>query len=325
MFKAKESFFDRFEQSFEIFKNNFYDLIGLLLGYKIFAVLISITYIYFFLVFTFNLSQTPWYTVEEFIVNPTIVSFFIGGVALFIFYLLLFIPIFVWTLNAIKKSIKWEKTSIEENLKYWFSNFWNAIKTYWLIFSYIALIPALLIIIWGIINIFGQYQWENLVMVWALISLIWVWYLLFNTIYKWTKAAFWLYSANFNEKYTEEDFEKSTKLSDKKWLRTWLNIFFIWIITTIFMSLISLIIWTILNFADINNWSENLPHFSYKNYKEAWEIIYNYTIESFKSYSLIYSIMNNLINAFLNIIWAVFVTIFTYIFYLRLKDEDNNK
>jgi hypothetical protein len=66
---------------------------------------------------------------------------------LFLVYLLLYIPVFLGLIKTIQQVYNNEAVKIQKNIYYGFSRLWLSMKTYWYIFAYVALIPALIFIV----------------------------------------------------------------------------------------------------------------------------------------------------------------------------------
>lgn len=311
--------FGRVWQSFEILKNNFLSLTLPLFIYN-FIALVLVWAIFFSVLFSnmWNISDSKfdWFILLD---NPIVIINITIWVLLFIAYLILYIPVLLSLLKSVKQAIAWENITIKENLNYWFSRIINSFKTYWYIFSYVALIPAIIFIIWWLLIIIGfSSDWLSILgNIWAiLIAVWWITFVVF-AIYRWIKATFALYSAVDEDSFTKSNFLNSIELTDNKW---WI-IVWNFIVISLIMWVISFIIWFVF-----------------------WVIYYSWvdfqsinTLEEFISFANNFSIIPQIISGFLNniinTIITVFSTIFIYLLFLRFKqlpeteiiDNNHNK
>lgn len=302
--KIQEWVFGRVGQSFSLLKDNFISLTWPIFIYN-FIVVVVIWAIFMSILFSnlVNLWEwtTDWLNVFE---NPFIITSITIWIVIFIVYLILYIPITLWLLKTIKQIIDWEKVTTTENLLYGLSNILNSFKTYWYIFSYVALIPAIIFIIWWLLMIAWFVIWVSvLTSIWTILMWVWTIVFVFFAIYKWVKSTFWLYSAvNFND-YSKTNFLNSVSITNNKW---W-NIIWNFIIAGIIIWLISftfgLILWT------LTLWGIDFE--SIKTLDDLSVIA--------KNFSIIPQITSGFFNNILNTITTVYVAIFTYLLFLKLK------
>jgi len=322
MINPKEWVFDRIEQSFDLFKNNFKNIFLSYFLYKLFVFIFWV--IIYYWIFNFINFDNFWINNSlNFFSEIFSNTYFLIWVNIFIILvllnLILIIPFILATIKTIKDSFL-EKENIDfvENIKYWFKNLYNSFKTYWYIFAYIALIPAFFIIIWWILLIIWDTQnLDNFSQIWLYILWFWFILLIIFWFYKWLKTSFSIYSAVDENKYTKENFEKSLKITENNWWRILWN----FLLLSIFISIISWIINSILWI--INIWSSNifsnLDYHSLQNWKFSPEQINN-IMDSLWSFSIIEFIINIIKLVFDNI-FIIFSFVFTYIFYKRLELE----
>lgn len=316
--KAQEKVLDRIEQSFEIFKKSFIYLVIPFFCYYLFSFIffgLIVIYLLFSWIFLSIFDTMDYTNFFLFFSNPKVVLLFTLAIFFWIIYLLLFIPFSIYWIKTIGDFFKWaDKIDFKENFMYSLNRFIPIMKTYWYIFAYVALIPSLLFIFWGFIfnisyfmklpDIF-KYTWGVIMVISSLLFIIF-------SIYKWMKSTFSIYSAIDSDEYTISNFNKSVKITDKKWWRIVWNIFLIWII-------VWLLSWIASNFFSI----------FFSNSSNIWNIFNEFNDKDLlKSFLSNFSFFNYFVSWFFEIliktIWNVFIFIFIYVFYKRLSDEYNN-
>ena len=324
----RESVFDRISDSFTFFKNNFSSLFLPFFIYNFISITIVGTILQFY--FINSLSSINDYSnldAFSFLNNSVVVIWMVVSTFFFILYLLAYVYVLLGLLKSIKQWFNWEKIDMIENIKYWIWNFWNSMKTYWYIFVYIAMIPALLFILWGILFNLSYYL-DNI----SVLSSIGWWLMLvsfiifiFFSIYRWTKARFALYSAVNANEFSKENFNTSVKYTDNNWWRIVWNYLLVWILIWFLGYVVSALNWLISFglwwWSDLMSWlSESYYNKDYSNIKD---LISNYI----NNFSFIAEILWNIIDTIFKT-WAnVYIIVFSYIFYLRLEKEylNNNK
>jgi hypothetical protein len=263
----------------------------------------------------------------SFLNEPFVVMIIIITSILFILYLLLYIPVFIWLIKSINQSVINEKINMFENIKFWFSKLLSSFKTYWYIFAYVALIPAIIFIIWWLLLNLSFY-FDNLIFlksIWVFLMIISLIIFIFFTIYRWIKTRFSLISAVTYDEFDKNNFLNSIKITNNNWWRIVWNILLIWIIVSIISwiisSIFSIFIFSIsfdFSIMDeimnwLNNWNLNIND------------IINKLINAFiSSFSIIWSIISWFINNIINTISSVFIIIFIFIFFQRLESENKN-
>ena len=322
---AKETVFDRIEQSFELFKNNFVKLMLPLFAYSFVTITIFMSVASYFWIeyikrFSENFDESKisenlnWLNYSSEIVIW--ISVFI---ILTIVYLTLYIPFWLATIKSIKQWYNWEEITVKENIIYWLKNIFNSFKTYWYVFAYVALIPALIWIAWGFLSIYGMQFWnENYTQTWIIISSIALIFFIFFSIYRGTKSSFYMSSAIDKNEFTKENFNFSVKVTKNKFWRIIWNFLLI-------VLIIGWITWIINN---IISWFGSSFDFNIEylaDLKENWNIqnIINIVNETLNSYSPITNFILNSIETFIDTISTVFILIFTYILFKRLEIEDS--
>lgn len=157
MFQAKIGFLDRVEQSFLLYKENF---LPLLLPFLIFNFIFLLALPLFFgILFNsfFPLSELSFANQGMPLSSSTNIAITFGvtliGTMLLI-YLFVLIPLQIGTIKSIKQALSGERITPKENiLQYGIRHIGSAFRTYWYIFAYVALIPALIFIAGGILFI----------------------------------------------------------------------------------------------------------------------------------------------------------------------------
>lgn len=190
-------------------------------------------------------------------------------------------------------------------------------KTYWNIFIYVYLIPCILFIILWILSI--KYLDKINSDIWPLLVIFMI-TLIYFLIYRYIKAIFAIYWANYKEEFNIKNFKKTVSLSDTKWWITFWNLLLISIIVWISIWVIESIIWTILFWASW--WFPVLIEiFSKSISTNNPDLIKEWIEKHLEDSSILLSISQNIISTFLYSIWTVFIIVFTYVFYIRLERE----
>jgi len=318
MFTAKESFLDRIEQSFIIFKDNIFPLTVPLLIFN-FLTLVVLPYfimLLFFVIIPLESFFSQGWDIEAFSNISLIVTF---GITLWflltIIYIICLIPIQVAIIKTIKNSINGTQESIQDTLKYGIKRIFDIFRVYWYIFAYTLLLPACVFIVWGILLNIGLYyntsSTEVLTLVWG--SLMWVSaiFALFSMIYRWTKATFAWVSAVDSESFYKDNFLYSVKITDGKWWRVFWNVFGVAIIWTLVIGIVGGL-WESIAFLG-NDW-EAISEI------ETEQQEFQHLISSFTDFNILFFI-NSIIQTFLNTVLGVFVSVYIYVYYKRLEFE----
>lgn len=243
----------------------------------------------------------------------------IVGMIGFILYLLLYIPFLLGVIKSIDQAYKWEEVTYKQNVWYWFIKLGWALKTYWYIFAYIALTPALLFIIGWFLVIGAYYFWLPEIIkvigfiMWIFAAILF-WYFM---IYRGTKAKFALYNAVNKNEYTQENFDYSIDITINNWWRIIGNFLLVWLIIGGIGSLITWVIswfWGSSIFGSMN--MSDPSNISIDDIK----VILTQYIDNF---SIVGSIFSSMINKIITLIGAIFIIVFTFLFFKRLEDEYN--
>jgi len=320
--KVKEAFFDRFDQTFKLFKNNFFVLILPIFLYNMVSVIIfDIILSTYFTTKLASMDNIENFNIGLFLSDPTIVLLLNVWLFLFLIYLLLYVVIFLWTLKTIKNITEWKNVYLLENIKYWVLNFLPSMKTYWYVFSYVYLTPSLIFISgWIMYSVWLYIVNEFISNFWIWLMMVSFFILLYYVIYRWNKSTFALYSAVEEDQFTDKNFNKSVLITDNKFLRLFWNLFLIWFIIWAWVSMINWIIWMILFsawwWADlVFKWVEEI--YNWGTLEDAKLFINSYIENS----SIFSDIIWNTLTTLIKNIWIIFVMIFIYLFYLRLYRE----
>ena len=301
---------DRIEQTFNIFKNNFMDFFLPLFLYNLISVVIFWTIL--MSMFFSNLWNITNWSLDFFTLlnNPYVVIAIAVWIISFIVYLMLYIPILLWLIKSIKQAYEWDQVTVIENLFYWFSRLTDSFKTYWYIFAYIALIPSLFFILgWILFNAWFYIEWqEKLKQVWWILMIVWWILFVVFLLYRWIKASFSIYSAVNHDSFKKDDFLNSINITNNNWWRIVWNFFLMGLI----ILLVSWLIWWLFKIFSYN-W---IDYTSIRTLDDIMNIVWEFSITT--------QILSGFINNILNTIWTVFIIIFTYLFFLRLKNEANN-
>ncbi len=319
IFQPKEWVFDRIEQTVPIFLKNIFKLVLPYILYQVlFVTIVWSVFMFYVWVWILWILKSNGWNFWDILYNPMIIYFMFFGFILFLFFALGNIPIVLATLKSIKQCLNKQEITPLENIKWWIKNIFQSFKTYWYIFAYIYLIPALIFIGWWLMFIGGM--WENkiqwLINFWIIFMIISFLLFLFFAIYRGTKTSFSLISAVNKENFNKQNFKKSVEITQNNWWRIFGNLFLIWIVIGFWMSFINGILGLLLpgsfNFNALFQWSFDSINFE----KIIW------ILDTFNPFL---HILNAIIKNILQVIWIVFIMMFTYVFMLRLEDERQNK
>ncbi|MDP2091325.1 MAG: hypothetical protein Q8K30_07055 [Candidatus Gracilibacteria bacterium] len=305
---VKAGVLDRIEQSFGIIKSNFLDFFIPFFVYNFISFLVI-----WVAVFSFGLGVIGGLdttSIDPFVIlnNPKVVILISVGMITMIIYLLLYIPILLGLIKSIKQAINGEDITTKDNIIYGFKNLTNSFKTYWYIFAYVALIPSIIFILGGIMFNASYFLGapENLKIIGGVFMGISVVLFLAYSIYRGYRASFSIYSAVDNDSFTKDDFIKTLSFTDNKWWRIFGNFLLLGLIIGLLTSLIGGIFSAI-------SLSNKIDTDSIK------------TIEDIKllasNFSIVTQSLSGFVNTIISTIGKIFVIIFTYLFYLRLKQE----
>ncbi len=314
MFIAKELFLDRVEQSFLVFKKTFRTVC---IPFIIFNIIFTIVLPFIFMnIFSSVISfdeLSSWSAAAK---TSIYISLAVTiALVFFIVYSMLVIPLQLYVLKSIHDTLEDAKRSIQENISYSFKYLTQAFSTYWYIFAYMLLVPALIFIAGGFFIIWGMYLKGS---VWNILSILWYIFVGLSTvigvyfwIYRGLKSSFGLISAVEKESFTKENFKYSLGVSKNQWGRIFWNLVWVGIGGSLLIGIISQFGKTIVfSTQDFSILSE------IQNTSPDWKNI----IEHFNSFN-IYSFLNKIFQHTLSSTLGIFVIIFTYILFKRLEIE----
>jgi len=333
MLEPKHDIFDRISQSVSFMKIHFIKLVLPLFIYN---------FLFFWVIYLFFINYVSWiiwglsdFSWESFLsILYSVEGVLIIAIMMFLLLLnaLLYIPFLLASIKSIDQAAMWEEIKMKENIIYGFINILNSFRTYWYIFKYIYLLPAWIFIVWGILfNLLHILEitwtlWDLLDKVsMILMSLSFVLFLVFS-IYRGLKASFVLYSAVSNEKFTQEDFNKSIKTTNNQLWRILWNFLLIWFIVSSISKLIGSIVGLFLPDSIKINWLDDLLSSDQISSAMAWgKMPTNFDMSQLDvTFSSINHIIASFANQFIATIFIVFWFVFTYIFMKRLVLESNN-
>jgi len=311
--------FTRIDESFKLLKNNFLNLTFPLVLFQLFStvIVLNIFIILFFNSIDFK-SLISWSYVNvltNLFTNTQVIFYLSFFLLLIILYFLLIIPFYIWTLKSVKQSYLNEKVTPKENLIYWFKNLWNSFKLYWYIFQYVALIPCLVIIFWGLSYLYWSFYDNSMFNdYWIYVSILWLILFIFFSIYRWIKTTFSFSSAIDKNIFLKDNFKYSVAITKSNWWRILLNIVFIWIVISTIWSLL----WGLFSMLTVywNSWE--LSFFS-DNSEDVSYLLNEFS--KFNLFNFIWSIIDVIINTILTVFWYIFV----YLFYKNLETENAKK
>ena len=316
-FVAAAGVWERLKQTFQLYKNNFVELTLLILFYNMIALVVSMGVWNQIVHFATKWQSTDFDIVSLFLSNTSMLATIIAiAIIGFLSYMIFFIPVFVGTLKSIRDAIAGKEVRVSENLKYGFSQFFNVLKVYWYVFEYVFLTPALLLIAWLVViliatitGIESLFTVGGLLLVAALI--VWIIY----GVYRWLRSTFRLYGAIENEDFSKELFRRWLDETKGKLWRILGNFILIGIIVWLWSGILGSVISAVTG-VDQDIYSEN-----WLAYEEG-EITESEILEMSQIDTLMF--VHGIIMSIIESIWLVFVTIFTYVFYLRIRDEYGN-
>ncbi len=303
----KANVFGRIEQSLILLKNNFLDFFVPFFIYNFISFLVFwVIFMSFWLSMIWNMDMNTDFFL--FLNNPKIVIFIALWMILFITYLLLIIPVFLGLLKSIKQAINNEQITTKNNIFYWFSNLINSFKTYWYIFAYVALIPSIIFILWWILLIAWYFfnGLDFLKQIWLFLMIVWLVLFITFSIYRWYKTSFSIYSAVNNNSFTKIDFIKTISYTNNNWWRIFWNFLLVLLIILTVSSILSWIFSTV-------SFNNNIDIYSIESMENIKSLASNFSIVTESLYWFL--------NTTISTIWKIFWIIFTYLFYLRLKEE----
>lgn len=313
--------FDRIEYSFGVLKNNFKQIFLPLflfhlvakLGLGSVVMVLALQYID-----VLALIDAPTDVFLNLWTDPKFIIIIVISMVLFLGYVLLIIPFVIATIQAIKNAYHGVNASLKDNIVYGFKTFVPILGVYWHIFAYVALIPALLFIVWGLIMIVWLSQdLQVFTRLWILLSgIAWFLFIIFSA-YRWLKAAFSLYQAVENNSFDKKSFMQSVAHSDGKWWRVFGNMFLMWIILAVIASTIGFFINTAFllwagGFSDIVTSADQL--------QTGTEEL-NGLVQDMLTLSWL-DILQSFLLLIVNVAQTVCMMVFVYIFYKRLALED---
>lgn len=300
---------DRIWQSFGLLKKNFFKLVLPIFVYNAISFVFIWSTLLAVVFWVFDRNNVEWMDVFELLANPLIILFMSFGTVLFLIYLLLYVPVILWLIRWIKQSVDWTKVEPLKNLKFGVSRLLPSFKTYWYIFAYVALIPAIIFIIWWVILITWLFASINaLVSLWVLVISGSSFLFLIFVIYRWVKSLFALYSATNDDDFTKSNFDNSVKITDNNWLRIIWNFILVWIVVRIFSYIIGIFL-TLLPFSSF--WIQSFLDPEVLNSDFLSKIIDDFSVTSHTVSSFLLTILNT--------IKSVFMSIFIYLLYIVLR------
>ncbi len=302
---AIEKILDRIERTFFLYKRWF---INLSIPYLVYNVIWLVVLPYLLIITLFPLFTTffDWFKLSY------IFIFLLPVLFIVLFYIIFFITIFLMTIKTIKyyydNKDNDENNSLKDEFNYAKKNIWLVMKTYWYIFAYVALVPSIIFIVWGLFFNISFFLWTDPLIstIWGVLMWVWAFLFVIFAIYRWIRASFALYNAISYDDYTKTNFNNAINLTKNNWWRILWNSLLVWII-------ISLLSWVI----------TNIISFLIPSWYNSWFIeniwTWNFSILGSFNYFLI-----SLLSWVVNSLGAVFMAIFMYLLYKDIQSEYNN-
>ena len=314
-FIVANSVWQRLKQVSRIYKKNFIWLTLLILFYNIIAFAVSVwiwNQVITWLVGNDNIEENVlafimWNTASLII---AMLVFVIGILS----YIIFFIPVFVGTLKSMRDAISEKEIRVSENLRYGFSQFFNVLKVYWYIFQYVFLTPALVLIAGLLVILIALISDIDSLYIawWLLLGVALITWIVYG-VYRWLRSTFRLYAAIDQEDFTKQffvDWLEETRW--KLWRILW-NFIVIGLIVWISTWILGWII-NIITGVNIEEDSQNIISSFENNEWMSWEDLREFQIDGA-------IILNGVIITFIEAVGMIFITLFTYILYLRIRDE----
>ena len=316
---AKAEIFDRIEQSFELFKNNFLWLFLPIFLYTFFTVTLFMNIVNYFLINFWEKFWTNWTDILSIFENSYTIIAIVIFIHLAILYVTLYIIFILATIKWVKQAYNWEIVNYKENIKYWFKNLFESFKTYWYIFAYVALIPAMVWIIWWLFSIYWMhYNNDDFTKIWIFFSIFALIFFIFFSIYRWTKSNFAISSAVDKNIFNKQNFDFSIKITKNNFWRIFWNFLLLRLIIWFATWIVNQIIWLFGSSFDFN--IEDMINLKDSHNPEA---ITNFVHNTLSSYSPLKKLLLDFLSDIIATISSVFLLIFTYIFFKRLEIENN--
>ncbi len=318
--EAKQWVFERVSQTFSLYKNNFIPLTLLYFVAMLFFELIFTNVFRLTLVWNIDIWATD---IVSQIYNTQMILIFLAGVILFLIYLLALVPVNIATIRSVQQAYNEQDVTVKDNFTFAVKNFLNIIKIYWYLFVYIALIPAVLLIIWMLTILTWQLTGATILMAigWIL-SWVAVFVFLIFSIYRWIKSTFAIYHAIEMWQYTKWNFEKSIGLTKNNWWRIVWNFALFTCIMIVFWAVVGFISWLLwfvgpsLDMWDLSDPNSLRPEQLAAIKDSLWSI----------NLSIILSwIINAVITTIATVSWIVFVYLFYRAIAWNTADTSSNK
>lgn len=328
MMEPKVWFFDRFGQAFDSLKQNFKQLVLPLFIFK------TISFIVFSIILAsifgdlFNLEQIqqdPQQAIKELYTNVDLMIAFVVYLTIGLIFLLAIVPFYIATWKAVVNQFAEKENIFSENIAYGFKNFMNVLKVYWFTFVYVALYPALLFIVWGVMLNLALLDYIDMPFAKLggfIMWISWIWFLV-SVLYRGMKASFVLLNSVDRNDFTHENFLSAVEVTDDNWWRILGNYLLLGLIVWLLSWFVTGIIWVIQWIAFVSS-------------VDIGDIMNNaqWGIENIDPESIASSVQGNTLSTILGyikdivtqIVWviaAVFGTIFTLLFLKRLQIEKN--
>lgn len=313
IFEAKQWVLDRMEQSFPYFKKHFFSLVIPYLLFQVaFIVLLGTYFFYFVISWVVGVFSSDMINVENFYYSPKIIYFIVLSFLFIVTYFLLQIPLILWTIRWVRQALLNQDVTPQENFLWAFERILSSFKTYWYIFAYICLIPAIIFILWGVLMIASMLNsnLEDFAVVWISLMIISVIVFIVFALYRWVRATFPLYTAIDKDDFTKDNFIASLKITNNNWWRIFGNFFLIGLI-------IGLLEWLISGLLD----SLFPSSVDYSQIEYSWEIQSDNLVALLDTFSPLAQIIRWIVDQIIAVSVTIYIIIFTYIFMYRLQDE----
>lgn len=310
---------DRIEQSFTLFftpelKNL---ALPLVIFYTFWLIVTQLFFVFYFWVVLRDFKVDKNTDLFALLSSPQIDILLVLGMTYLILYLLSYIPFELATVKSVQQLIAWEKIQPQENFRWGVAKIYDYCVLYYYIFLYMLGIPSALFILWGLIYLVDALshigKLGTLWIVWLFISWVGAVLACYFMVARGTRVSFSLFHAVEKNNFEKQEFSSSVELTYGQWWRVLWNFF----VSGIIMSLLSGVFTWVINMI----WWIGSPDYlsMIKSLHDSSGSIDFSSYGQFDIFAFISSCLSYILKAFT----LCFVTLFSYIFYLRMSLEKN--
>lgn len=304
----KEKFLDRMEQTFMILINQKELLIWSAVIYGGIYIITMILWKILMGILIFD---------ALFFIHSINYVILIMGCVVWLSSVIIYIGIFLGFIKYLSDINKWLSVKLKISIICGMKKIPSSCYTYYYIFLYVYLIPALFFIGWLVFILsdlmngkIGLERWvynSQYANIWFILIGISFFLSVYFVIYRWIRSSFALYNAVDKDDFSKTSFRYSLHLTENQWMRIFWNLiwmgFIIWLATSIFSGLLS-------------TGGSSIDTDSFMAIKEGNLINIKHILNGVFSIGI-----GNILSSILSgIVWLFSLT-FTYIFFKRLELE----